>query len=733
MASKHLLTATLLTASLTVQAQNNWTRNGNSIATGDFIGSTNSNPLVFKINTNTQVASMSANLFTVSKPMTVNGAIINTSTYNGTGILTNTANIIGNSDLLIAGNTTTNNLNLSKYNGGAALRLLQIDNSGAVSPFALGTNSNQYLSGLGVWTNLPTPPTQYFTATNATDIATTYNLRAGNTLSVGAVLDPLATIKANASATQQGAVLLDIKNANTTNTYGIKTLTKDNQYVITNTANYLDDNGNPIVAQNFSVNSRGVVDATNYTQGGVPLGAWKRLTNSNSVVETYLSYNASPISIGTTTSPAQSLRSFVTKNACAAPSVQATSYYNAQLLNMEGNDPTLIFKDNVVTAGSPNTSDLLIGAANGTARFVTNDGFAFFMNADNQTTPTGFNGFKILKESPFFGCNEKEVLLLQPDGEFTIRGNTQFTPTDNRLLQLSNTGKLFTREVDASQYLLNGQPLGVWSVIQPASQLPYTTIGYSVALGSPTVSPAEALRLFVNKNTSHALAVGHYNSYTLSSLEGYGPTMIYKDNAPNGADLAIASAGGYGRIATNNGLSIFINTDNKTPVAGSAASNFKIIANDSYLSGSQKERLDFSPLGVLTLNADASVTTQADKSVFAINTGATRQFEVRANGYVYAREVNVVATGSSFPDYVFEKNYNLKTLSEVEAYINLNKHLPNIPSAKEIDEKGTVSLADMNLKLLEKVEELTLYAIEQNKRIENLEKKLLQSTVPAKQ
>jgi hypothetical protein len=82
------------------------------------------------------------------------------------------------------------------------------------------------------------------------------------------------------------------------------------------------------------------------------------------------------------------------------------------------------------------------------------------------------------------------------------------------------------------------------------------------------------------------------------------------------------------------------------------------------------------------------------------------------------------------PDYVFEKDYNLLPLSELETYINQNKHLPEVPSAKEMDANG-LNLKEMNLILLKKVEELTLHLIEQNKviagqneRIKVLEKEI---------
>lgn len=76
-----------------------------------------------------------------------------------------------------------------------------------------------------------------------------------------------------------------------------------------------------------------------------------------------------------------------------------------------------------------------------------------------------------------------------------------------------------------------------------------------------------------------------------------------------------------------------------------------------------------------------------------------------------------------WPDYVFAKKYKLPTLQEVENQIKTNGHLVNIPSAIEVENNG-VLLGEMNKKLLEKVEELTLYIIQMNKEIELLKKKI---------
>jgi len=98
------------------------------------------------------------------------------------------------------------------------------------------------------------------------------------------------------------------------------------------------------------------------------------------------------------------------------------------------------------------------------------------------------------------------------------------------------------------------------------------------------------------------------------------------------------------------------------------------------------------------------------------------QYLLDVKGTVRATEVKIVSVGA-FSDFVFDKDYQLPKLSEVHNYIQEEGHLPNIPSAAEVKENG-MSLVDMQVKLLQKIEELTLYAIEQQKEIENLKKAL---------
>ncbi len=106
------------------------------------------------------------------------------------------------------------------------------------------------------------------------------------------------------------------------------------------------------------------------------------------------------------------------------------------------------------------------------------------------------------------------------------------------------------------------------------------------------------------------------------------------------------------------------------------------------------------------------------------------------NGNIHTREVLVDLEGAVAPDYVFENyfegdsklnpSYAFLTLDEVAQFIEKNHHLPGVPSALDLEEEG-MSLKAMNLILLEKVEELTLYLIEQQKEIQVLKEAIASS------
>ncbi|CAM1361340.1 hypothetical protein [Tenacibaculum xiamenense] len=102
-----------------------------------------------------------------------------------------------------------------------------------------------------------------------------------------------------------------------------------------------------------------------------------------------------------------------------------------------------------------------------------------------------------------------------------------------------------------------------------------------------------------------------------------------------------------------------------------------------------------------------------------IGTNTMGNHKLAVEGSIGAREIKVEATGWS--DFVFYDDYQLPTLTEVENHIKEKGHLKDIPSAKEVENNGFY-LGEMDAKLLQKIEELTLYTIEQEKEIESLKK-----------
>ncbi|SKD07866.1 hypothetical protein SAMN05660461_3849 [Chitinophaga ginsengisegetis] len=118
--------------------------------------------------------------------------------------------------------------------------------------------------------------------------------------------------------------------------------------------------------------------------------------------------------------------------------------------------------------------------------------------------------------------------------------------------------------------------------------------------------------------------------------------------------------------------------------------------------------------GTTATNQKTLIITDAGVGIGTL----TPQSELSVKGTITAQRVKVTQTG--WADYVFHKNYQLPSLAEVEAYVRSNQHLEGIPSAAEVEKEG-IDVGEMNKKLLAKVEELTLYLIEQNKKITALE------------
>lgn len=121
-------------------------------------------------------------------------------------------------------------------------------------------------------------------------------------------------------------------------------------------------------------------------------------------------------------------------------------------------------------------------------------------------------------------------------------------------------------------------------------------------------------------------------------------------------------------------------------------------------------------------NDGVKILSDANKNaidVFNKNTGKT-EFRVKSNGETYARHMKVMVT--NFPDYVFDSDYKVTNLYDIEKFYLANKRLPEMPSAAEV-EKENLDLGEINKLLVKKIEEMTILMVGMKKEIDELKKR----------
>ncbi|WPU95844.1 hypothetical protein SNE25_09975 [Mucilaginibacter sabulilitoris] len=224
------------------------------------------------------------------------------------------------------------------------------------------------------------------------------------------------------------------------------------------------------------------------------------------------------------------------------------------------------------------------------------------------------------------------------------------------------------------------------------------------------------------------------NHISLSLITANARRMTIDENGYVGINLTNPTA----RLSVNSGLSAptTINLANSIVIgSGNANASYKYLGQFGFLSNDA----DFSaPKIVAYISGEATeVYTDDTKtgSVMRFFTGdnggsnpvermvidnrgyvgigtATPKETLSVNGNIRAKQIKVEIT--NWPDYVFQKGYQLPSLQEVKTYIDQNQHLPEIPSEEQITKQG-LNLGEMNKLLMKKVEELTLYLIEKDK------------------
>ncbi|MCW3466369.1 DUF3450 domain-containing protein [Chitinophaga nivalis] len=211
-------------------------------------------------------------------------------------------------------------------------------------------------------------------------------------------------------------------------------------------------------------------------------------------------------------------------------------------------------------------------------------------------------------------------------------------------------------------------------------------------VGIGTTSPAQKLTLDMGatRNGIQLLSDGDVNAYSDIMFSSKGATPIPGNNV----DTWIIS---HRKDAYFSG-------------GGSALTSLEFYGVRS--GGGYYTPLIFRPDGNIILASPYQTMRSGNVGIGTLNPG---NYKLAVEGVIAARKIKV--TQESWADFVFHPDYQLPSLGSVESYIKIHRHLPDIPAAVEIEKNG-LDLGDINKQLLQKVEELTLYMIQQQKTID---------------
>ncbi|MET3020958.1 hypothetical protein [Flavobacterium hydatis] len=252
------------------------------------------------------------------------------------------------------------------------------------------------------------------------------------------------------------------------------------------------------------------------------------------------------------------------------------------------------------------------------------------------------------------------------------------------------------------------------------------------AIGGLTIETKNGTNLKIGGASTYSWIQSH-NSLPLYINE-LGNNIILN---PRSGNVGIGTINPLAKLEVNNGnilvRNLLSNVDNESSIMIAHSINFSNYDTFGTSIRTITQSTGYNTYGTQFFTQESFLTGQTEKMRIlgngnvGIGTITTGTHKLAVNGSIGAREIKVETT--TWPDYVFKKEYDLPTLKEVEKHITEKGHLKDIPSEEEALKNG-INLGEMNAKLLQKIEELTLYVIEQNKviieqnkRLDKLEKK----------
>ncbi len=293
-----------------------------------------------------------------------------------------------------------------------------------------------------------------------------------------------------------------------------------------------------------------------------------------------------------------------------------------------------------------------------------------------------------------------------------------------RLLYIFLTAVFLTNTISYKVNALAGQ----WSANG-------TNVYYSDGnVGIGTSNPGWKFQMDVPGSSSSFLLNGNGTGTTNRMFQisnGSNKVMTFLANgslglgtiAPTSQFGSVYDAGVDAQIASYNSAYFYFNGDGSTAVSGNYRYKTLAITNNYRSSDNSGEGVNVG-LEVYAGNGDKNFAALFTGGNVGIGTENPSKL-LTVNGTILAREILVSNSSTNWPDYVFNNDYNLMSLKDLEEYIKENKHLPNIPDAKEIEENG-ISIGEMQKLQMQKIEELSLHLIEQQKEIDELKAEIKQ-------